>query len=265
MKLKQEHGGTLNDIHDLRLRSSMRSRMSKTYIDELRGGHQPERSSPTDMNNNTNNTESNRSSHCSVPPGIPLPLKLTPTSPPLTNPPTKRWCSTCHSTLSLRDVQVHATGENSHSTTEQNRPECRSLSKTMVLNPLSLENLTVEEIERIAYEKEDSVSDDARRKTSIRVKPAMKNNSQHHLAVPAAGDFCIRIPNVSATCDDPHQQHIDLHETRLSDALGYLRMYKNHNRIQFDALQSNDRQDLQVTSFLLSPRELGEQHPWIRF
>ena len=250
MKLTQEHGGTLNDMHDLRLRSSMRSRMSKTYIDELRGGHQPERHSPIDINNNTNNTESNRSSHCSVPPVNTLPRKPTSISHPPTKSPTQRWCSTCHSTLSLRDVQVNTTEENSQSATEQIRSQCCSLPKTMVLNPLSLEHLTVEEIERIAYAKEESTVDDACRKTSIRVKSAMKNSSQHHLAVPPAGDFCIRIPNVSASCDEPGQQHTGSPETRLSDALGYLRMYKNHNRIQFDALQCNDRQDLQVISFL---------------
>jgi hypothetical protein len=42
------------------------------------------------------------------------------------------------------------------------------------------------------------------------------------------------------------QKQIEYNETRFSDALGYLRMYKNHNRIQFNSLQFNDREDLQV-------------------
>ncbi len=57
-------------------------------------------------------------------------------------------------------------------------------------------------------------------------------------------DYRIRISNTTSIDDE--QQDIPLNESRLSDALGYLRMYQNNNRVQFNALQYNDRVDLQV-------------------
>lgn len=240
-KLKQEHGTIANDFNDLRLRSSMRSRMSKSYIDELRGVSQQGHLSQLDMNNNTH---SNRSSHCSISTAQHhIPMK----SHSISFPANKVVCVSCRSTLSLRDIQLDPIDENPHGFDENNRSELRSLSKTIIINPSELDNLTVEDIEKIDEEKDVIITDIAPRKPVTILKPAIKN--QHRLTVPTVGDFCIRIPERSSIGDGGlhPQQHVEIHETRLSDALGYLRMYKNQNRIQFNSLQCNDREDLQVT------------------
>lgn len=208
MKLRQEHGGLFNDVHDLRLRSSMRSRMSKSYIDELRGIQQHE----MDLNNNTNEVHhqhsSNRSSDCSTIVLEPRRTKsISITVPSIQH---RNVCSSCQSTISLRDIQFNQR------------------------NPNDLEHLTVEEIEKYAYEK-DSI------KPKTILKSTMKSTDR--LTVPNTGDYCIRIGD-SSTSNSQHP--IELTETRLSDALGYLRMYNNHNRIHFNSLQFNDREDLQV-------------------
>jgi hypothetical protein len=221
MKLKQDHGGILNDFNDIRLRSSMRSRMSKSYIDELRGTHQQE----MDLNNNGN---SNRSSHCSISRTNSIQPKSISISFPTGKHETKILCSTCQSTVSLSDSD----NEKNHAT----------FDKSILINPNALENLTVEEIEKIAYEKDDMINDQSQIKPKLILKSAIKNN--HRLTIPTVGDYCIRIPNTSSISTEQHQ--IESTETRLSDALGYLRMYKNHNRIQFNSLQFNDREDLQV-------------------
>jgi hypothetical protein len=228
MKLKQEHGGMINEFNDLRLRSSMRSRMSKSYIDELRGTHQQ----GIDLNNNEN---SNRSSHCS----ISRTNSIQPKSISISFPPVKHLnqilCTTCQSTLSLCDIE-----------SDSNEKNCSTMDKSILINPNQLDNLTVEEIEKLAYEKDDIVTNELQIKSKPRLKSAIKTNNR--LTVPAIGDYCIRIPNSSSICGEQHQ--IEFNETRLSDALGYLRMYKNHNRIQFNTLQFNDREDLQVNLFL---------------
>ena len=208
MKLKQEHGGLFNDFNDLRLRSSMRSRMSKSYIDELRGIHQHE----MDLNNNNDlhQHQSNRSSDCSTIAIHPRQTKsISITVPSIQH---RTLCSSCQSTISLQDIQFN------------------HREKSILINPNDLENLTVEEIEKYAYEKDP-----------MKPKTILKSNDR--LTVPNIGDYCIRISDPPLSND---QHPIELNETRLSDALGYLRMYKNHNRIHFNSLQFNDREDLQV-------------------
>jgi hypothetical protein len=203
--------------------------MSKSYIDELRGKHQQE----MDMNNN-NNENSNRSSRTNSlqPRAISIAFKRE----------SKNLCSSCQSTISLRDIELNSE--------EKNHPV---LEKSVLINPNDLEHLTVEEIERIAYEKEEI-------KPKTILKPAIKNHNR--LTVPAVGDYCIRIPNISI-CSEQHQ--VDFNETRLSDALGYLRMYKNHNRIQFNSLQFNDREDLQVIEIIFKKRILSKIHVLLDF
>ncbi|CAF1166761.1 unnamed protein product [Adineta ricciae] len=203
LKLKQEHGGFINDSNDLRLRLSMRSRMSKSYIDELRGLHQQE------------NTLLYDPDQCSQ-------AKAISVSFPLAKQQTKSICSSCQSTLSLKDIHRS------------------SMNRSILMNPNDLENLTVEEIEQLAYEKDDQITNDLQRK----FRTTAKMNNQNRLTVPAVSDYCIRMPTLSSAEDEPAT--ISYHETRISDALGYLRMYKNQNRIQFNSLQFNDREDLQV-------------------
>ena len=244
MKLKQEHGGIINDFNDIRLRSSMRTRMSKSYIDELRGTSQQDILSQIDINNNNhmNNDDSNRSSHCSIPPTNSIQLKSSSISFPTIILQNKIVCSSCHSTLSLRDIQLNPIEENNREFTEINRSDLRSLGKSIIMNPNDLEHLTVEEIEKLAYDKDDIQTNEQQIKPTTILKPAIKNNNR--LTVPAVGDYCIRMPNTPSIYGEQHQ--VEFNETRLSDALGYLRMYKNHNRIQFNSLQFNDRVDLQV-------------------
>lgn len=213
-KLKQEHGGTLNDFNDIRLRSSMRSRMSKSYIEELRGVQNRR----CDL---TNNQQSNRSSNSSS-----IQMKSTSISFPNDKQENKTICSSCQSTISLRDIEVNAIEKLEHAT-----------KKTVLIEPNKLEDLTVEEIERIAYEKE---GEEMKPKTIL--KSAIKTSNR--LTVPMIGSCRVHIPDQTAICEE--QQQIELTETRLSDALGYLRMYKNQNRIQFNSLQFNDQEDLQV-------------------
>ncbi|CAF1262677.1 unnamed protein product [Adineta steineri] len=228
MKLKQEHGGVLNDFNDLRLRSSMRSRMSKSYIDELRGVNQQEDHLQFDLNNNNDDC---------------IQSKAVSVSFPLVNKNQRRSiCSSCHSTLSLHDIQLNSKGRINQMHTEENHTNA-----TILINPSTLDNLTVEEIEKYAYEQDDVLMDEQQIKPMTRLKPAIKNNNNNNpnrLTVPSIGDYCIRISNIST--DNYEQKHIEFSETRFSDALGYLRMYKNHNRIQFNTLQFNDREDLQV-------------------
>ncbi len=228
MKLKQEHGGVLNDFNDLRLRSSMRSRMSKSYIDELRGTHQQETNFPIDLNNNDNCIHS----------------KSVSISFPTFKHSTKPLCSSCHSTLSLHDIQSNRM--------ESTSSELRAFNKTILLNPNELENLTVEEIEELAYEKDDTITNEHQTKSITILKPAIKN-THNRLTIPTIDDNCIRIPNTLSIADQ--QKQIEYDETRFSDALGYLRMYKNHNRIQFNSLQFNDREDLQVNQIIEQKRK----------
>lgn len=217
MKLKQEHGGALNDFNDIRLRSSMRSRMSKSYIDELRGNHQHE----LDLNNNDQQQHSNRSSECSTIAIPPRQMKsISMTFPSIQH---RTICSSCQSTIDLPERQLNAR------------------EKSILINPNELQNLTVEEIERYAYEKDPSKPKTIFKST---VRPS------NRLTVPNIGDYSIRVENLSISNEQQHA--IEFNDPRLSDALGYLRMYQNHNRIQFNSLQFNDREDLQVNQLMKS-------------
>ncbi|CAF4492269.1 unnamed protein product, partial [Rotaria sp. Silwood2] len=248
-KLIEKHGGMLNDFNDLRLRSSMRSRMSKSYIDELRGIHQQETNSPIDLNNNNNNNNndnSNRSSNCSTTGIHSIQPKSIPISFPTVKHQNKIICSSCQSTFSLNDIQLNSIDKNHHTVTEINPSNICTFDKSILMNPNELENMTVEDIEKLAYEKEDIKLNEQQTKSITILKPAIKNNNNNNnrLTAPPNGDYCIRIAHTSTICRE--QQQIELTETRLTDALGYLRMYKSHNRIQFNSLQFNDREDLQV-------------------
>lgn len=196
----------------------MRSRMSKSYIEELRGI--PNRN--FDFNNND---QSNRSSRTSIQ------WKTTSLSLPLHKQDTKTICSSCQSTLSLRDIDLHSAEKNN-----------QNINSPIVINPNELQSLTVDEIEKLAFDHDDETQTEQNKKPKTILKSSLKTNNR--LTVPTAGDYCIRIPNVTSICEE--QQQIEITETRLSDALGYLRMYENHNRIQFNSLQFNDREDLQI-------------------
>jgi hypothetical protein len=74
----------------------------------------------------------------------------------------------------------------------------------------------------------------------------IQNNNQ--LSVPSIDDYRIRISNTSSIDDEQHD--IAFNDTRISDALGYLRMYQNHSRVQFNTFEFNDRVDLQVNKDL---------------
>ena len=226
LKLKQEHGALMNDYNDIRLRCSMRSRMSKSYIEELRGTHQHEmHTSQFDLNNNNDNI-----SHCSITRADSIQPKSVSVSFPTEKPANKIVCTSCRSTFSLHDTELN------------------SMNKSVVMNPTDLENMTVEEIEKYAYEKDDIITDEPQIKRTTILRSALRTNNNtntinNRLTVPTVSDYCIKIPNSVSMCSE---QQTELTETRLSDALGYLRMYKNRNRIQFNTLQFNDREDLQV-------------------
>ena len=74
-------------------------------------------------------------------------------------------------------------------------------------------------------------------------RPIIKDTNR--LAVSAIGDYCLRMSN-TPSMEDEIQADIAFNDSRASDVLGYLHMYQNKNRIQFNTLQFNDREDLQV-------------------
>jgi hypothetical protein len=174
----------------------MRTRMSKTYIEELRGPTQKDINSQIGVNNNGTIMSSSINDN--------IKLKSSSVSLPHVRFKTK-LTSSCQSAITLLD----------HSK----------------LNSRNKSNL----IERI--------SDDTIQEEIITTsKPIIKNNNQ--LKIPTIGDYCVRISNTPSMSDE--QQANGLNDSRTSDALGYLHMYQNHNRIQFNTLQFNDREDLQV-------------------
>ncbi|CAF2124187.1 unnamed protein product [Rotaria magnacalcarata] len=264
MKLVEKHGGMLNDFNDLRLRSSMRSRMSKSYIDELRGIHQQESHSQIDLNNNRNNHDNdndndtcNRSSASSTSQIHSIQAKRTISkSCPTSKDHSEIKCSSCKSALRLRDIQVNSIDKNHHTVTQTNCSNMPKIDKSILMNPNKLENIIVEDIEQLPEKNHDIIQTEQQTKSITIITPAIKrkNNNNNHtnsnvninsrLTAPTNSDYCIRVPNTSTMYRQ--QQQIELKETRSSDALGYLRMYKNHNRIQFNSLQFNDREDLQI-------------------
>jgi hypothetical protein len=86
---------------------------------------------------------------------------------------------------------------------------------------------------------------DHQEKTPTANKSILKDTT-NRLTVPATGDYCLRISNASSICDEEKEQRITFNDSRVSDVLGYLHMYQNNNRLQFNGLRFNDREDLQV-------------------
>ena len=213
VKLQKEHGFSIGETtSNIHLRTSMRSRMSRSYINELRGSNAKELEDPNDMNNNENLTSSIQSDDL-------LKTKV--------------------SSMSLPQVMFHTKlSPSSHSVTT-----LRDRIKFNSANPSIISATTT------CDEKEEPPINTTTA-TAI-CKPIIKNN--HHLTVPASGDYCLRISNASSsTCDDDPKisqqanSQMILNDSRTSDVLGYLHMYQNNNRIQFSTIQFNDREDLQV-------------------
>ena len=78
------------------------------------------------------------------------------------------------------------------------------------------------------------------RKKQLHHQRKIVHNYLYHLKVNVVSRL-LNTPSI-----DDEQQEVEFNDTRLSDVLGYLRMYQNDNRIQFNSLQFNDREDLQV-------------------
>lgn len=256
-KLIEKHGGMLNDFNDLRLRSSMRSRMSKSYIDELRGTHQQCLSSPIDLNNNNNNNanNSNRSSNCSMPENNWIQPKMPGTKLlATTKNQNKTKCSSCQTTLSLCDIKVDPIEKNHSTVTESSHPNVHKFGKSIIMNPNELKSITVEDVDKLSDGKHNFTQTEQQTKSIKIIKPVIKTNnstnySNSRLAAPTSNDYCTRILNNRSTIC-PEQPSMELKEIHSSDALGYLRMYKSHNRIQFNSLKLNDREDLQVNKII---------------
>jgi hypothetical protein len=189
LKLQQEHGVSVEDNSNLNLRTSMRNRMSKSYIDELRGPNKM-----MDINNNENETRSSQDTNHVVQP------KASSLSLPQIKFQNKLKFLTSQSALSL--------GKHNNSTI---------ITKSSLMGSNTDEQLTTQ-------------------------KTVFINNNQ--LTVPSVGDYCLRISNTPSMCEE--QQETEFNDSRLSDALGYLRMYQNQNRVQINSLEFNDREDLQV-------------------
>lgn len=222
VKLQKEHGLSIGETSNIHLRTSMRSRMSRSYINELRGSNGKE----LDSGNNPNKPDNVTSS--SIQSNDILKTKV--------------------SSMSLPQVLFHTKlSPASHSVTT-----LRDHIKFNSTNPSIISAITS------CDEKEEMPVPITTTAPTI-CKPIIKNN--HHLTVPASGDYCLRISDASSsTCDDDLQspQHghppMILNDSRTSDVLGYLHMYQNNNRIQFSTIQFNDREDLQVKFIKISFR-----------
>ncbi len=165
----------------------MRSRMSRSYINELRGSIEQNSIPQIDINNNDN----------------------------LHSPSLQ---STDHlkskaSSISLPQVQFHT----------------------------KLSSNFQSAITLLDHSQLNSTVNDLPKKTPVN-KPILKDTNR--LTVPTTGDYCLRISNTSSISND--EQRINHNDSRVSDVLGYLRMYQNNNRLEFNALRLNDREDLQV-------------------
>ncbi|CAF1293744.1 unnamed protein product [Adineta ricciae] len=195
-KLQQDHGVSLDENSHINLRTSMRSRMSKTYISELRGSNPDESELPANFN------KANRLFRSSVRASEDIRPKCSSVSLPQVRFQSKLSPS-CHSSITLYDrSNLHSTNTSTLTTERRN---------------------------------EVPVSEEPRESL-----PKTKN----HLTVPTNDDHCLRTSNTPSMNDEP--QDYAFNDSRLSDALGYLRMYQNHNRIQMNTLQFNDREDLQI-------------------
>lgn len=179
----------------------MRSRMSRSYIEGLRGSSQLNLEQLDDGNLQENTSHSSLRKE-SVPPNKISTLSL---------PPIKYAGSTpanpAHSTLSLN--------------------ECNQ-SEILVEKGTDAHEMS-------CYCKKESVTQELPFKSGA-----------HRLTVQPVGDYCLRMSNISSVHDRP--AILECNDSRVSDALGYLRMYQSNNRIQFNTLQFDDRADLQVKS-----------------
>ena len=164
----------------------MRSRMSRSYINELRGSTEQNSIPQIDVNNNDNQKSLSLQSD--------------------------NHLKSKTSSISLPQVRFH----NKLSTAFQSAVTIIDHSK---LN--SIVNFSPEKI--------------------LLDKPTPSDTNR--LTVPGTGDCSLRISNTSSISDD--ERRIS-YESRASDVLGYSRMYQNNNRLQFNALRFNDREDLQV-------------------
>jgi len=195
-KLQQEHGMAFDDNSNIDLRTSMRMRMSKSYIDGLRGSNPQDIKPQIETNNNETTIRSSQQ----------------------TNNPVK----STFSSLSLPQVKFQ----------KKLKPSCQSAINIRDRTDLhSRKKLILPVIH----------ADDIEEETTT-ILPSNKNSTQ--LTVPSEGECCIRMSNTPSISDE--QQEFEFNDTRLSDVLGYLRMYQNQNRIQFNSLEFNDREDLQV-------------------
>ena len=204
VKLQKEHGLSIGETSNIHLRTSMRSRMSRSYINELRGSNGKELEAPMNMNNH-GNVASSSIQTCDV-----RRSKM--------------------SSMSLPEIIFHnKLSPSSHSATSLREQSKLNTPERSIVNEVTTSDRPKDEIPPTTY------------------KPIIKNN---RLTVPPSGDYCLRISNVSSICDDEQQPQQNpqtmLNDSRGSDVLGYLHMYQNNNRIQFNTIEFNDREDLQV-------------------
>ncbi len=177
----------------------MRSRMSKSYINELRGSVEHNPIPQIDVNNNGNAT--------------------LPSIQSIDNLKSKA------SSISLPQARFHdkLTVNFQSAITLLDHSKLNSTNKS-IINDIDMT--------------------DHQEKTPTANKSILKDTNR--LTVPATGDYCLRISNASSICDEEKEQRITFNDSRVSDVLGYLHMYQNNNRLQFNGLRFNDREDLQV-------------------
>ena len=188
MKIQQKHGMTNDESSLIHLRTSMRKRMSRSYIGELRGSNAQNLNPQIEVIDDVDTDGELRSqiSSLSLPPQV-------------------------HFYTKIPSVRQSAITLDEHQKLNSTHKSC-------------LTEKSIIEIDKPT-------------------QPPVKGNTQ--LLVPPVGDYCLRISNTPSMFDD-EQSELVLNDTRVSDALGYLHMYNNQNRIQFGTLQFNDREDLQV-------------------
>lgn len=189
-KLQEEHGLSNDENSIVHLRTSMRTRMSKSYIDELRGSD----------------------SQASLPPGD----------------------EATSNSLSEQDCQVKT------QPSSMSLPHIR-FKKNLLTNHQSA--ITLTEHYKLHSTQKSCLAGKSLTEANKPTEAPTKGNNQ--LSVPPVGDYCLRISNTPSMYED-EQNEMPFNETRVSDALGYIQMYHDQNRIQFNTLEFNDREDLQV-------------------
>ena len=213
VKLQQEHGISFENTDSSDLRTSMRCRMSKSYIDGLRGREQPAR-----------NTQCSISKHDQ--------------SNLLSENLVNQTMKSRESCVSLPQIKHESSID---------CPECRTrLSLPYPPQMTSSFKSILPESNGIILEETSDLDEEA----IPTEEPILIKHTDRPTVAPV-GDYCIRMSNTSSTDDD--QQDMELNESRPSDALGYLRMYQNDNRVRYNALEFNDREDLQVSDDMSMP------------